>query len=125
MIGKGDKFVLDLIDEGLVTQPTPTIIAYAALRAIGPAIIQQVVYAQLVDIIIKKNHFKVSAMQSQAKTAVLQFGSTAIFMAVLVMAWQATWTEQADMRVCLASKDWYQYPIQLASLVIAIATRPV
>lgn len=40
ILGKGDKFVLDLYETGMVTYPTPTLIAYASMRAAAAAIVQ-------------------------------------------------------------------------------------
>ena len=122
--GKGDNFVLGLYETGQIAGPTLFLMGYATLRAAGSTIMQQFMFPPIVNLVMR-NFYSIPKMQTQAQTAIFQYGCVTLFMVSLVLVWQNTWSDMADMRFCQSGRDWYLYLIQLSSLVIAILTRPV
>ena len=86
ILGKGDSFVLNLYETGMVSYPTPWLIAYATLRASAATIVQQAIYSQIVNVIFS-GHYPIPRMLAQAQTAVLQYGVLTLFMVAIVLVW--------------------------------------
>lgn len=79
--------------------PTPIIMVYATMRAVGSTCFGALIYVQTVNL-IKPKHYNWWRPIQSARRQTLQYGLMTIFMTAFVILWQKSFPDGADSRIC-------------------------